>query len=723
MLDRETREKLFACVQKDDAAAFGGLMTSEVLSAVFGRFPLLSLLYLFDAKRIVKKHFAELVKERPRAKEEPFHKADELFLSRAGKCLRYYPSGEVSPLEMLAVLGRGKELERLYAVYPNASRFVPMLHKIYFTRLGEGVTVIGDKLILPREPLPFKEKKSLLRLSVSFLIAFVLVVAVTSAMFVYYGAGSDGNRYKARDAASALSALKFDQSVSLEKDIALAGGAEEYTSTFDGKGHIVRLKAPFAEKVTGEIRDVIFVLEEGFSGDAVILGNQGKLKNVRVVAEGVTLQKGGEYMGLLTAVNSGEIENCSAVMNVTIAGEGGGDCYFAAIAGNNSGTINNCLTDGAITATNVDVSGVVGKNEEAGTVTDCVVKATFQETSDIKSWTPNVAGVAAQNDGAVYGCTVSGSIASVLISPALAEDENAAAAYAGGIVCVNGGSVTSCENQSEVLASSQNGAAYAGGIATVNARTLTNGSVRPGTIEKNKNKGKVRATSTTHSACAGGIAVTNPQGSVIRECVVSAIVESDLALAAVEEGQEATAESLAGGIVAFNYDLVADCKNTAAVTARSNKGICFAGGIAADNYQGTVSHCGSTSAIQAASSGGSYSITGGIVAYQYVGTVERSFFTGSVSDYDEKSFSGGICGLIYIPTYVMRNNAFSAGGHANGAFILQFMYYDLTPGTIYGLAQLETNPYYSRYISEILDLGAVSATEESIKTMEDIYYE
>ena len=56
MLEKEKHEKLFECVRKDDAAAFGELVSPEVLSAVFGRFPLLSLLYLFNAKRIVKKY-------------------------------------------------------------------------------------------------------------------------------------------------------------------------------------------------------------------------------------------------------------------------------------------------------------------------------------------------------------------------------------------------------------------------------------------------------------------------------------------------------------------------------------------------------------------------------------------------------------------------------------------------------------------------------------------
>ena len=44
MLETEKREKLFASLKKDDAVAFGEIASSEVFSAVFGRFPLFSLL-------------------------------------------------------------------------------------------------------------------------------------------------------------------------------------------------------------------------------------------------------------------------------------------------------------------------------------------------------------------------------------------------------------------------------------------------------------------------------------------------------------------------------------------------------------------------------------------------------------------------------------------------------------------------------------------------------
>ena len=438
-MDVELREKLLQSIKRDDAKAFGKIITSEVLCAVFGRFPLLSLLYLFDAKRIVRRYFSELIKERPRAKEGPFREAEERFRAVAGKTLRYYtgavgdPSessgafrgnhdsksaeekavgyymiASVSPLEMLAILGRGRELKKLYAVYPNAQKYLPAIHKVYYTRLGRGVSATGKTLDLPAEPISYEEKRR------SFLLAWIslaiglVFAAVTVFLSVFFGLGNDRVYYKVRDDASFSSAIQADQTVYLKGDVSLSVGVASYDRQFEGNDHIVRLHAPFADKFEGELRNVIFVLEPDFTGDAVIGENAGTIRNVRVVAEQMAMAKGGEYMGLLTAINKGTIDGCYAVLSVTLTGDAGGDCYFAPFAGDNAGAIHNCHAEGTITAKNADIAGVAGKNEKTGVITDCSVDLELTESADIKGWTPNVAGVTDHNEGAIDGCSVSG---------------------------------------------------------------------------------------------------------------------------------------------------------------------------------------------------------------------------------------------------------------------------------------------------------------------------
>ena len=766
----EIREKLIECIRKDDKAAFGEFMTPEVLSAVFGRFPLLSLLYLYDAKRIVKRYFSELIKERPRAKEAPIREVDTLFAAKAGKCLRYYISADVSPLEMLAVLGKGRELEKLYAVYPAASRSLPMIHKIYYTRLGAGVVVKGDKLILPREPLSFGEKRAFIRFALVFLAVFVLIAAVTSFTFVYYGVGSGGNFYRVRSAEEAQLSLQEDRDFRLEKDVSFSASVESYTAAMEGGGHFVYLSAPFADKLTGEIRDVIFVIEKGFVGDAIILENAGVLKNVRVIAEDIALAKGGEVMGLLTSVNEGTIESCTAVLDVTIDGDAGSDCYFAPFAGENNGTIHNCYTEGTITARNVDIAGVAGKNGAKGIVTDCVVKGDFAESSDIKNWTPNVAGVVTQNDGTIYGCVVTGSVTATLVSPDLEENESAASAYAAGIACVNGGSITASQNGSVVLAEATNGSASAGGIVTLNTHFLSDGTFLAGKVDSCASAGGVKALSHSFYAYAGGIAAQNLQGGEIRGSKVTGAVLSTLTLGEVS-ALGANLSASVGGIAALNISLIDDCRVSSDVRAVADYGtasaggitalnsytgnyygkisasissgnVCgeslrynvYVGGIAAESYQSMISACGQTGDVSGkAENEEAYAFIGGIVGYAS-GTVERCFFIGAISDRDEKTFVGGICGLIRpsftINYYTMRyqlqiglaKNYFSAGDHVSGSLYLDMGYIDLRAGYVYSLTFLETHEGYDPYIEEFLEFGGTAASIEEIKASE-VYYE
>ena len=723
-MDEKRREKLIECIRKDDKVAFGEFMTPEVLSAIFGRFPVLSLLYLYNARSIVKRYLPELIKERPRVKEEPFREADRLFAAKAGKCLRYYIDAEVSPLEMLAVLGRGREIEKLYPIYPNSSRVLPMIHKIYFTRLGAGVVVTGDKLRVPVEPLSFALKKALVRFALICLISFAVITAVTSFVFVYYGVGSSASYFHARTAEDAIEALNEDKYIKLESDLTLSAGTTSYAATMEGGGHILYLDRPFAELLTGEIHDVIFVVKQGFIGDAVILRNEGVLDNVRVVAEDITLQKGGEYMGLLTAVNAGTIKGCTAVMGVSISGEGGGDCFFAPFAGSNEGLIHDCTADGVVTAINVDVAGVAGKNGAGGTITDCVVKSELSESANIKNWTPNVAGVSAQNQGAIYGCAVTGKVTSLLRAPAVAEDESAASAYAAGVACVNGGSIRASNVDVACLADAENGYAFAGGTVVFNFDQVSQESILPGTIQTSSASGSVSAHSSTHDAYCAGVAAINYYKieSCRSSAAVSATAETGYAFAA-----GVTARNTYVSIDLFTQYTgeVTTCLSSGDVSATSAAMNAYAGGIAAENNQGVITSCGHTAVVTASTAGGTvYGFIGGVVGYNY-GTVDRCFFLGTLCEYDEDTFVGGICGLLRLPFamgHTMEGSYFSSGAHANGATLFGMNYYSLRAGYIYSLAFFENNEGYEGYIEGILDFGGTAASAEDIKASE-VYYE
>ena len=104
-------EKLLEAIQKDDIKAFDALM-EEAQCGVYrlGRFPVLSLLYLYKSRKILSSYEEKFIKTASWEElKEPASVAKE-FSGRAGKCLRLYLSEIVSPLEMLLILDENKRL-------------------------------------------------------------------------------------------------------------------------------------------------------------------------------------------------------------------------------------------------------------------------------------------------------------------------------------------------------------------------------------------------------------------------------------------------------------------------------------------------------------------------------------------------------------------------------------------------------------------------------------
>ena len=115
-------ESLFQAIKKDDKKAFDALMENTQCGACrLGRFPTLSLLYLYDAKKILADYEEKFIDITSfTAYSEPVE-ISKKFSSKAGKCLRLYLNEIVSPLEMLLILDKTNRLKRLYPLAKNAS--------------------------------------------------------------------------------------------------------------------------------------------------------------------------------------------------------------------------------------------------------------------------------------------------------------------------------------------------------------------------------------------------------------------------------------------------------------------------------------------------------------------------------------------------------------------------------------------------------------------------
>ena len=777
----EAERRLLEIVRADDVKGFGEIASPEVFSAVFGRFPILSLLYLFSARRIVKRHFDELIKERPRLRYDRIEEADALFVKKAGKALRHYHAKEVSPLEMLAILGRPSALKKLYAVYPAADRYLAALHEIYYTRLGEGVVRKGEALILPKEPMPYLQKK-IFRVSSFILLAlFALTLALTLSLSAYTGMGTTAHPYRVRNEKELTSVLKEGGTVSLEKDITLSSTGKEVSAEIIGGNHIIRLTAPFAEVFTGVLKDVTFVLEEGYPARAVIGKNQGKLENVSVVTQDLSYTKSAfeetlaeertdeneespdtAVFSLFATVNEGLILDSAAVVTLTFTGEEGGNSYFAAFVGENKGTVKGCSAQGKVTSLAVDMAGIVARNKAEGNITECGSSVEFTQRTTVSGWNPNVAGVVAENEGGVYRSVNAARITSEIALTSLGEGVYAAAAYAAGIACMNTGVIKDCKNEGEITALGAYGYAFAAGIVCRNEIAETeNPALTEVGLYGNVSRGKIVAYSSTDEACAAGIAKDNFTNVV--DCANYGEIESTASLSAPEEELSA---ACAGGVVGLNFGALTSSVNHAEVSAKGKNAYAYSGGITAINrtydlYAGTVTSCsglGKVTAVSASDSvyaGGiaarndanndisacrqiadvsasvtqreegkkAYVYLGGIAGCSY-GSIQKSFYTGAVTTGDENTFTGGICGAAHYVSYrlypiLFLQNAYISGeGKDHGAGAL--IVQDLFSGTnyIYGAATLEGTDMETN-----LDFQTVKvASLDEMKALE-VYFE
>jgi len=689
-------ERLIRIVRSDDVKEFREIASPDLFASVFGRFPILSVLYLLSARKIIRAFRSDLMKDRPRAHYEAISEVDAFFMRKAGKALRYYHDKEVSPLEMLAVLGEESELKRAFREYPFADRYLQAINAVYVTRLGEGVVRKGDDIFPPKEALKPTVRRMLFALSFVLLGLFVLTLSISIFVPLWYGFGTEKMPYLIRNEQDFTAHGSKDIKLSLKNDLTLSATAEKIAAEIIGNDRIIHLTAPFADTFTGILRNVTFVLEEGYPADAVIKTNQGKLENVSVVTRDLVYDKASfvqklpdtvnqttqevivnDTFSLFTTVNQGVITSCTAVVTMDLVGEEGGNSYFAPFVSENYGTVQSCRADGKVTSLAVDMAGIAVMNYEGGALLDCGSSMEITQRTSIKGWNPNVAGIVCENMGTVDSCVNGGKISSIVSRPSLEEEDNPAVAYIAGIAVNNSGTLSNCTNDGEIVASGTNGYAYAAGIVI---RHESNGR-QDQAFDKNTSKGRVSAFSSTHEAHAAGIALENYAS--IDHCENKSEV-----VAEVKNTSEGIQAACSAGIVYVNYSSISQCVNNGKITAtgegayalaggivtlnnytlRGSRGFvqlssgfaeviatsttndAYAGGIAAKNeLYAQISGCRQTAKVLANAPAVSneeeivFSATGGICGID-LGKLEYSFYTGELSDFGEKRYVGGICG-------------------------------------------------------------------------------
>ena len=727
--DASKAEKIRLAVIGNDAKTLEKLLTDkESFSLSFGRFPLLSLAYLYSAHKVIKKFESRL------SKIDEYVRVDEkaedylAFKKRAGKSLRLYLNEQIiTPLEMSAVLsdnyGVRMNLE-------NNTQNLDRVKKIYRLTHDVEVKPKGNSIVVPRS-----KKPHFIELVAAFVIIAVCLVftggAIASLEVVPLILGGEGTENAPiKIISSNLFELALEESnryYTLEDDITLESASLSNTDCkihIDGQGHTLRIKASdtaLFNKIAGSIKNlnVVFVdLPEELPKNSAFFANSisGKVENVEVTWENFNLTAKSEgaffahtstgtlsnvrlsidgninevseleetIIGTLLYKNAGIVENSSVKYNISVSGDAMasngeesagafGDAVFGGIVGINVGTLNNSTVEvgSSLTTNTLDVGGIAVENVDKATISGVTNNATLTQTTSSSYWSPNIGGITMRNYGKIISSQNNG-----VITASTTQTENNTSIILGGITTTNSGTIDKCVNLGDITGAVEYGTLNVGGIGYLNEGIVTNST----------NKGKI-----------------------------------DVKITTTKESQTSLFEHHIGGAFAVNNGSLSYFTNKGEIISKSSGvSTSFIGGATGLNNSenSLVEYAQTEGKIMVEVSGTSVrsAFVGGISAY-LKGSLTKSINLGSLSLTAEEDVvvAGGVIGFTeirgysgynaYEPIYEWSNNTYlSDVGYEVG--VGNYFVYELDPFF---------NMVVSKYYAKGEDVGATPADETTIK--------
>lgn len=485
-------QKLLTAIQYDDIYAFGELMEKHPCGKYrLGRFPMLSLLYLYNAKKIIAAYESEFITISAWEElNEPVDAAGR-FAAAAGKTLRLYFDRPVSPLEMLLILDKHKRLKRLYPLTNPSEAVKERLRSVYFIKYSLGVRFEDDKIIIDKKPLGRRTKQRIITWA-ACIVAFISVAVAVPVSVASYINGRDVY-------VTAFSQIDFraKKTYILKNDITVPENysAGKTNCTIRGEGHKIVLEGNSSlGELTGRLsgvqiqsfgNTVFTVCAKGSAlSDVAVevaanvetdndyafiaLTNYGTFSNVTMNvlgslsafsdAEETDEQTVEHVFGGMVKENGyisnsafGTIKNCSVhYSDFKLDGVIKANATFGGIVGINNGLIEACTVTGDISSDMFDLGGVCYINYN--TITKSINRANLSQISDDGDWTPLVGGIAVDNLSTVEYCQSSGNLSAV----------GAELAIAGGIAARTDGQNNYCYTEGEISVTAKT--AYVGGI-------------------------------------------------------------------------------------------------------------------------------------------------------------------------------------------------------------------------------------------------------------------
>lgn len=494
-------ESLLQALKKDDKKAFDALMKDAQCGAYrLGRFPVLSLAYLYKSKKIISAYEATFIKITAyEALREPAE-ISKKFSAKAGKCLRLYLSETVTPLEMLLILDKTRTLKRVYPLTKPPQAVKARLQSIYSIRYSLGVKFEGNDIIIDKRPLSYREKKNIVTACVSvLLVAAVAVGAPLTTIALIPEPKPDEFAILKEELASKEDYILTDDLVLPEnfsaekvnckiigngKKLVLRTGAslgafngEMSDLTIESSGSPVFTTVSQSATISDITVNVTSSISTAENYALIALANYGTIEGVTVNIGGTLTAVAGEdqstiIVGGLVLNNAysnsqayGVIKNCTVnYSDFSITGSENVNAAFGGIAGANNAEIIGCTVTGNITADTFDLAGISVTN--SGLLSGDINEADLFQTSGSSGWNPNTCGIVYSNSYAVEYCKNTGIISAVSTYEKSKEEENMPIAIAAGIACENDdGQIVASENHGSVTAKG-GGTVFIGGIAS-----------------------------------------------------------------------------------------------------------------------------------------------------------------------------------------------------------------------------------------------------------------
>ena len=532
-MSQAIEEKLIRAIENDDRNSFNALMKNARCGKYrLGRFPVLSLLYLYGARKIIAEHEKTFIKISTWEELGEPTSAVKLFSKKAGKCLRLYFDKIVTPLEMLLILDKTKRLKRIYPLAKPSEAVNTRLKSIYYIKYSLGIKFENNNIVLDRRPLNRREKKKLCAAVVGccFAAAVAVVTPVTAVSYVRKHAGD----------VTQLSQIDFSaqKTYTLKNDITLPENfsVQQVNCTILGDGNklILQKNASLGE-LHGSISGLEFqtfgtpiftVCAEGSTlSDISVKVNADVTtsENSAFVAvtnygtfDGVAVNVGGNVFatentngaeelifGGLVTLNSytynsasqpvfGTIKNCTVnYAGFSLAGETMANASFGGIAGVNNGFVRDCSVTGAIISDTFDLAGACYVNNY--TVSNVVNSAHLSQISEDKDWSPIVGGIVIDNASVVEYCKNTGAL----------TVEGKELVVCGGIAARSYGRTVYCASSGDITVTAQT--AYIGGIYGISQVASDGRYVYFGTANYCISQAHIKASLGEDASCVGGI--------------------------------------------------------------------------------------------------------------------------------------------------------------------------------------------------------------------------